>query len=291
MTTEPDLVRRARLLLTGELVPSSPRSAATVALVRDGFDGLEVYLLRRVRQMSFAAGMHVFPGGSVDPADSAERVDPAGSTDSVDPAGSADSADWGTARPGSRVGWAGPGPGWWAGRFGTDERSAGALVSAAVRETFEEAGVLLAGPSADQLVDDVSGDEWEAERVALEAGRQSLSHLLLRRGLLLRADLLAPLAHWITPEIEPKRFDTRFFLAALPERQVCREVGTEADLRLWIRPKDALASGLTIMHPTAAVLKDLAEHPTVESALQAEREITTVQPRFELDGDRLRFIR
>ncbi|HST85126.1 MAG TPA: NUDIX hydrolase [Kineosporiaceae bacterium] len=268
MTTKPDLLARARLLLAGELQPSTPRPAATVALVRDGATGLEVYLLRRVRGMSFAAGMHVFPGGSVDPADQPDA-----------------------AAPGSLLGWAGPGPGWWAQRFGTAEVTAAALVSAAVRETFEEAGVLLAGPSADRLVDDVSGDDWEAERVALEAGQQSLSQLLLRRGLLLRADLLAPVAHWITPEIEPKRFDTRFFVAALPERQICREVGTEADLRLWIRPQDALASGLRIMHPTAAVLADLAEHPNVASALHAEREITTVQPRFEVDGDQLKFIR
>lgn len=264
MTTESDPVARARLLLAGELVPPSPRPAATVALVRDGADGLEVYLLRRVRGMSFAAGMHVFPGGSVDPAD---RKDPE-----------------------SQVAWVGPDPAWWAGRFGADEGLAGALVSAAVRETFEEAGVLLAGPSADELVDDVSGDDWEDERAALEAGRQSLSQLLLRRGLLLRADLLAPLAHWITPEIELKRFDTRFFVAALPERQICRDAGTEADRRLWIRPQDALSSGLTMMRPTTAVLKDLAGHPNVDSALHAERTITTVQPRFELTNGRITLV-
>jgi hypothetical protein len=138
-------------------------------------------------------------------------------------------------------------------------------------------------------VDDVSRDDWEDERVALEAGRQSLSELLLRRGLLLRADLLAPLAHWITPEFEPKRFDTRFFVAALPERQICRDVGTEADRRLWIRPEEALAR-LTIMPPTEAVLQDLAGHSDVASALHAEREISTVLPRIELDGDRVRFV-
>src|SRR4051794_24144588 len=228
MTTVPDLMERARLLLAGELVPPPARPAATVALVRDGAAGLEVYLLRRVSQMSFAAGMHVFPGGSVDPADR--------------PADGADPAD--------RVRWAGAGPDWWAARFATDPADGQALVSAAVRETFEEAGVLLAGPSAEQVVADVSGPDWEQERAALEAGRQSLSQLLVRRRLLIRADLLAPLAHWITPEIEPKRFDTRFLLAALPDGQRCRDVGTEADRRLWIRPQEALDSGLTIMTPT-----------------------------------------
>lgn len=264
MASMSDLVERARLLLAGELVPPAARPAATVALVRDGTDGLEVYLLRRVRGMSFGAGMHVFPGGSVDPADRLE--------------------------PDAPPGWVGPGPEWWAGRFGTDVASAGALVSAAVRETFEEAGVLLAGPSGQRLVDDVSGADWDDERVALEAGRQSLADLLVRRGLLLRADLLAPLAHWITPEIELKRFDTRFFLAALPERQACREVGTEADQRLWIRPQQALSSGIAVMTPTRAVLQELAGYPDVASALAADRTITAILPGVELDGDRVRLV-
>lgn len=260
-----ELVRRARALQAGELQPETARPAATVALVRDGVDGLEVYLLRRVGEMAFAPGMHVFPGGSVDPAD---RLD----------AGTAGD------------GWVGPGPDWWARRLRTDEVLAVALVRAAVRETFEEAGVLLAGPSGDALVDDVSGDDWEAERAALEAGRQSLTALLTRRGLRLRTDLLAPLAHWITPEIRPKRFDTRFFLAALPERQVCRDAGTEADRRLWIRPAEALDSGLTLMHPTVAVLEDLAAHPDVASAMAADRVINAILPRVEIDGDQVTFV-
>ena len=259
-----ELVRRARALQAGEVQPEPPRAAATVALVRDGAAGLEVYLLRRVGQMEFAPGMHVFPGGSVDPADRRDA--------------------------GAGPGWVGPGPAWWAGRFGTDEALAAALVRAAVRETFEEAGVLLAGPSGDELVDDVSGDDWEVERAGLEAGRQSLSALLTRRGLRLRADLLAPLAHWITPEIRPKRFDTRFFLAALPERQVCRDAGTEADRRLWIRPAEALGSGIALMQPTVAVLEDLAAHPDVASALAADRVIRPVLPRVEIDGDQVTFV-
>jgi 8-oxo-dGTP pyrophosphatase MutT (NUDIX family) len=261
MAKSSDLVERVRALRDGRLVPVPPRPAATVALIRDGADGLEVYLLRRVRAMSFAAGMHVFPGGSVDAAD-----------------GFAD------------IGWVGPDPDWWAARFQTDESTARALVCAGVRETFEESGVLLAGPSADTMVDDVSGDEWEAEREALEGRRQSLSELLQRRDLVLRADLLAPLAHWITPEVEAKRFDTRFFVAALPERQLCRDAGTEADRRFWIRPEQALLSGLRMMAPTAAVITDLAGHHDVASAFRAERVITPVLPQFELDGDQVRLV-
>ncbi len=156
---------------------------------------------------------------------------------------------------------------------------------AAVRETFEESGVLLAGPSPEQALGDVSTDEWEAERTALEAREQSLSELLRRRGLVLRTDLLRPLAHWITPEVEPRRFDTRFFVARVPAGQVCRDVGTEADLRLWIRPADALTADLTLMPPTLAALEDLAAHPDVEASLAAPRSLRTVLPRAVVDDD------
>ncbi len=257
----PGLRERALALAAGRLEPAPVRDAATVALLRDAPDGHEVYLLRRVVGMAFAGGMHVFPGGSVDAAD-------AGADD---------------------LGWAGPPPAVWAGDLRCDERLARALVCAAVRETFEESGVLLAGPSADEVLEDVSTDEWEAERTALEARESSLSELLERRGLVLRADLLRPLAHWITPEVEPKRFDTRFFLARMPAGQVCREVGTEADRRLWIRPVDALAAartdGLTLMPPTLAVLEDLAAHADVEACLAAPRRLRTVLPRAVVDDD------
>lgn len=252
---------RVLALQDGSLSPAPTRDAATVALLRDAPEGLEVYLLRRVRAMAFAGGMHVFPGGSVDPADAAE-----------DAAG---------------LGWAGPPPSAWAQDFGCDEPLARALVCAAVRETFEESGVLLAGAAPGEVLADVSTDEWEAERAALEAREQSLSELLARRQLVLRADLLRPLAHWITPEAESRRFDTRFFAARMPAGQVCREVGTEADARSWVRPADALEQGLTLMAPTLAVLRELAGYPDVAAALAAPRRIRPVQPHFVVgeDGD------
>ena len=254
----PGLAERARGLRAGTITPAPPRDAATVALMRDAPDGAEVYLLRRVRGMAFAGGMHVFPGGAVDPEDA-----------------------------GSDLAWAGPPPSEWAAAFGCDEPLARALVCAAVRETFEESGVLLAGPTADEVLGDVSTDEWEAERAALESREHSLSELLLRRRLVLRADLLRPLAHWITPEVEAKRFDTRFFVARMPAGQVCREAGSEADLRQWLRPADALSRGLTLMPPTLAVLRELAEHDDVASVLAAERTIRPVMPRVVVgdDGD------
>ena len=262
------LVDRVRALSRGELAVAPARDAATVALLRDGPQGLEVYLLRRVRAMAFAGGMHVFPGGAVDPADADADADAGAGAD----------------------GWVGPPPAAFAAALGCDEPLARALVRAAVRETFEESGVLLAGPSPQAVLGDVSTDEWEAERTALEAREQSLSELLARRGLLLRADLLRPCAHWITPEVEPRRFDTRFFLARIPPGQVCREAGGEADQRLWVRPQDALDRGLGMMPPTAAVLADLATAPDVQAALAAARTIRPVLPELVLgEDDRVRF--
>ena len=258
----PQFLERARAAQEPSFVASSPRDAATVALVRDAPGGMQVYLLRRVRGMAFAGGMHVFPGGSVDPADET-----------------------------SEIGWSGPPAVTWATDFGTTEPLARSLVCAAVRETFEESGVLLAGASSDDLLADVSTDEWEAERVALESREHSLSELLARRGLVLRSDLLRPLAHWITPEVEPKRFDTRFFLARLPEGQVTRTAGTEADQRVWLRPADALEQELTMLPPTRAVLTDLAAYDNVDAALNGDREITPVLPKLLVgDDDRLVFL-
>ena len=257
MTLPPGIAERARAAAEDPSYVAPPtRDASTVALVRDSERGLEVYLLRRVRGMAFAGGMHVFPGGSVDEADAQ------GST-----------------------GWAGPPAAAWAEAFGTTEPVARALVCAAVRETFEESGILLAGTSADDVLADVSTDEWEAERAALEAREHSLSELLARRGLVLRADLLRPLAHWITPEVEPKRFDTRFFVAEVPAGQVCRHVGGEADERVWVRPQDALAGGYNLMPPTLAVLRDLAAYDDVASALSAERTVSPILPRLRIAED------
>jgi 8-oxo-dGTP pyrophosphatase MutT (NUDIX family) len=257
-----ELEELARAFARGDKQPAQPRHAATVVLLRDTPAGPEAYLLRRVKGMAFAGGMHVFPGGSVDPEDA--RAD---------------------------IGWAGPSPAEWGRHFGADEPLARALVCAAVRETFEECGVLLAGPAPDQLLEDVSSDEWEAERVALEAREQSLSELLTRRGLVLRADLLRPFAHWITPEVEPKRFDTRFFLAQMPAGQVCRHVGGEADQRLWVRPADAVEQGLQMLPPTFASLQQLIGAASVEQALDEPRVVTPVAPKLVvMPDDTVRFL-
>jgi 8-oxo-dGTP pyrophosphatase MutT (NUDIX family) len=257
-----ELEELARAFHRGDKVPTEPRHASTVLLLRDAGEGPEAYLLRRVKGMAFAGGMHVFPGGSVDP----------------------DDED-------AEIGWAGPSAAQWGRWFGASEPLARALVCAAVRETFEECGVLLAGESSDHLLEDVSSDAWEAERVALEARKQSLSQLLARRGLVLRTDLLRPFAHWITPEIEPKRFDTRFFLAEMPAGQTCRDVGGEADERVWIRPQRAIDEGLRMLPPTHNSLLQVAGYATVAEALDDEREVHLVAPKLVvLPDDTVKFV-
>jgi len=253
----------ARALASGAVPAAEPRNASTVVLLRDGTDGLEAYLLRRQRTMAFAAGMFVFPGGSVDPRD--ESL--------------------------SDGAWIGPRPADWASILTADEALAKALVCAAVRETFEESGVLLAGLSADEVVADTTGDDWEADRLALLDRSLSFAGLLDRRELVLRADLLRPWAHWITPEVEPRRYDTRFFVAALPPGQRTRDVGGEADQVTWARPGDALDAfrrgELGMLPPTAFTLGELSAYETVADVLAAgdARDVHPVLPKIVVTDD------
>ena len=216
-------VDQARAYAEGEATPAEPRNAATVVLLRDGASGPEVYLLRRQTTMAFAAGMCVFPGGGVDPRDFAEDV-----------------------------AWAGPSVESWATTLGCSSELARALVCAAVRETFEESGVLLAGPSADSVVEDTTGDDWEADRVALESRALSMTDLLVRRGLVLRTDLLGAWSGWLTPVFEPKRYRTWFFVALLPGSQVTRDVSSESSSVTWLpalSAVEAVESGEMLMLP------------------------------------------
>jgi 8-oxo-dGTP pyrophosphatase MutT (NUDIX family) len=191
--------------------------------------------------------------------------------------------------------WVGPAPEEWCTSLSAGTALARGLVCAAVRETFEESGVLLAGPSPDEVVPDTS--DWEDERKALEARTLSLSSLFADRGLHLRADLLRPWSHWITPEIEHRRFDTRFFVAALPAGQRTRDVAGEADHVAWVRPAEALAElergERTMVPPTALTLQDIAAFDTVSDVLAAapERHIEPVMPRLKKGDDgKVRFL-
>ncbi len=217
-------------------------------------------MLRRKASMAFAPGAFVFPGGSVDTRDADQQV-----------------------------AWEGPAPSEWAEVLDAPPDLARALVCAAVRETFEETGVLLAGPAADCAVADTAGESWEADRQALLDRSLSLAGLLRERGLVLRSDLLRPWSRWITPEAEERRYDTRFFVAALPEQQRTRDVGGEADDVAWVRPADAIAMGrkkeIMLMPPTAVTLAELAACRDVTAAVTAPRVVRPLQPEISVtDG-------
>lgn len=253
------LVAHAKSFYADGGTPALPRRASTVVLLRDGAGGPEAYLLRRAATMAFASGMYAFPGGSVDPRD--EGVDLPTST--VD----------------------------WPAVLGIPDGPARAAVCAAVRETFEESGVLLAGFSAEAgLVDDVSGPRWEAERAALAAHRRSVADLVDEHDLVLRAELLRPWARWITPEFEPRRYDTFFFVAALPAGQDARDLSGEADRTLWLRPAEALAAQgageLAMLPPTVEMLRALCGYDTVAQVLaQPVGPLVAVTPRVVIEGD------
>jgi len=166
-----------------------------------------------------------------------------------------------------------------------------ALVVAAVRETFEECGVLLAVDADESTVGvEASDATWEEDRVALETGATSLAAVLERRTLALDAGLVRPLAHWVTPIAEKRRFDTRFLLAALPEGQEAWEIVGEADLHVWLRPGEALLGDRPMMPPTRAVLRALRKEPSVADALARPRVVERIEPGVRLVGDRVELL-
>jgi 8-oxo-dGTP pyrophosphatase MutT (NUDIX family) len=187
------------------------------------------------------------------------------------------------------IGWAGPSPADFAARLGTSPEHARALVCAAVRETFEESGVLLAGttePAA--LLRDSAA--LARDRHALLDGSMSLGELFGRRGLVVRADLLTPWARWITPEVSPRRFDTWFFAAALPPGQTAALAAdapagpgpAESESGTWLPPSAALdaarAGDIVLLPPTAVTLGELAAHRDLAAVLAARRTIVPLLP-------------
>ena len=251
------LAERVADVVAGRTVPADPRDAATVMVLRQAPGGLEVLMLRRTAAMKFAPGAYVFPGGSVDAGDFSPEV-----------------------------GWHGPSPADFGALLGCPADLARALVCAAVRETFEESGVLLAG-RPDGTLAPPSGESWEADRMALTAGTLTLADLLSRRGLVLRADLLVPWARWITPEAEPRRFDARFFAAALPAGQLATGHLAEADETAWLRPADAIeaarAGTISLLPPTAATLNDFTRCAGLADILGRRRTVSPVEPRLVVE--------
>ena len=245
--------------MTDKPEPLPVRPAATVMLVRDTPAGISVFLMRRHSAMEFAAGVMVFPGGGVDDRDR--------------------NAD---------ISWQGPGPQWWADRFGIEADLAEALVCAAARETFEESGVLFAGPADDPdgIVADAS--VYHHARAALVDRSLSFSDFLRRENLVLRSDLLRPWANWVTPEEErTRRYDTYFFVGALPYGQRADGENTESDHAAWTSPEAAIedfAEGRSFLLPPTWTQLDSLTGRTVGEVLAVDRQIVVVQPNLAVHG-------
>ena len=232
---------------------ATPVAAATILLLRDGAQGLEVFMVVRHHQIDFASGALVFPGGKVDPQDADAHV---------------------IARLAPYAG-------------ATPEQSR--LRAAAIREAFEESGILLARhPGGGAPVASETLDAW---RRGLNGRTLTLPEMLAAGDLQLASDDLAHFAHWITPPMMPKRFDTHFYLARVPTDQVAGHDGGENVDSVWIRPRqvlaDAQSGARTVIFPTLANVARLAQYDSVAAAFAgaAATPIVTLMPWTEKRAD------
>ena len=245
-------------------VIATPQPAATVMLLRDGDAGMEVFMIVRHEKSDVHAGALVFPGGRVDP----EDYELAADRSMFSPQAGVDAA-------------------------------MAALRVAAVRETFEECGVLLArGRGEDTLVSAARLREIEAaHRAAMMRGERTFGAILAAENLVLAHETMAHFANWITPERRPKRFDVHFFLAAAPSDQVALHDGYEAVDSVWIAPADAMeraAAGVyQLRFPTRMNLQKLGRHPATAKAIDAARasRVVTVMTRPEKTVNGVRILR
>lgn len=248
-------------------VPVQP--AATVMLLRDGDRGPEVFMLQRTLSAAFARGQFVFPGGKVDDADHGEALEPICDGLDDDEVASA------------RMGMASGGLAW---------------LVAAIRECFEEAGVLLARRRDEDHVvrftDAAVAERFTAARHAVHDGERTLADVCADEDLLLLTDRIHLVDHWVTPVGERRRFDTRFFVAAAPADQVPLHDDKETIASLWVRPADALemwrAGELQMFPPTIAALEFLLPHADVRAAMAAAAAVgipPVITPRVVLGED------
>jgi len=250
-----------------ETVPIRP--AATVLLVRDADGGgIEVFMLRRTFSAAFASGMFVFPGGKVDEVDGIAEIGELcdGLTD---------------AEASGLLGIPAGGLAYWV---------------AAVRECFEEAGVLLARyASTGEVIrfdDDEVATQFQAERENIHDGSVALLELCRRENLRITTDEIHYVSHWITPKGERRRFDTRFFVARAPGAQHALHDDGETIESMWLRPEDAIRrwkeGDLMLMPPTAANIEFLLPHRTADEVLTAAAKVgvpTTILPKLRVDSD------
>lgn len=234
------------------LIPS-----VTIMLVRDGVAGLEVFMVVRHHKIDSFSGALVFPGGKVDKGDTHDNV--RSRVDGVEGLG-----DW---------------------EF--------SMRVAAIREAYEECGVLLAREErTGNLVDAARLRALEPMREGLNKNELLIGDLLEQGGLRIAADLLTPFAHWITPNLMPKRFDTRFYVAAAPEDHLAVHDGSESVDSVWIRPSDVIADleagKRMIVFPTRMNVLKLGRSQNVSHAIEAARmsPVVTVEP--VVDGEVLR---
>lgn len=231
-----------------------PRAASTILLLRDSlmtFGEIEVFMMVRHYEIDFNSGALVFPGGSVDKGDQEIIADPA----------------------------------LYSGGEGLDAATLSFRI-AAIRETFEESGILLARPKGSKALVDAkrAGEIEAAHRADLCDSKVSFLKVLTDNGMVLALDELVPYAHWITPEGMPKRFDTWFFLAAAPPEQAGAHDGKESTDSIWVSPREALEGGdsgrFKLPFPTTRNLIRLARQPNVQTALEDSRgkTVVTVMP-------------
>ena len=205
-----DLEEAARSWLEhGERTPRAPRPASSVVLLRDSPTGLETWL--GYRPGASPLGVLAFPGGSLEASDD------------------------------DTAGWLGPSPQQWAEQMGAaDVGLARRHVVGAIRELFEETGVLLAGPDLSTTVEATSTAEWMRAREAVANQEKSFTELLAKRGISLRTDLLKPLVNWLSPDFAHRRFDTRYFAATVPVNQQPSLLSSKGVWGRWVCARKAI---------------------------------------------------
>ena len=246
-----------------------PRPSATVTLVRDVPGGIEVLMMRRNLQSGFVPGMYVFPGGALDDDDLSFKNNML--CKCLDDAAAS-----------GALGLACDGLAYWA---------------AAIREAFEECGLLLAYDAAGRMIE--FGEPARAARFAehrrrLNEGALDFAALLAAEDLRIAADQLTYFSHWITPVGAPRRYDTRFFVARAPAGQEPMHDARETIDAVWMRPQEALErharGSLEMRTPTVRTLEAFAAHGTVDTliaALSQLRDVRAVLPRIAKDGRRV----
>ena len=249
--------------------PADPRDAATVMLLRGPANQPEIFMVKRTSKAKFMANAMVFPGGRLDDADCTDKL--------------ASHCALSRVQAASRLG------------IDDGQRALG-LHIAALRETFEEAGVLLARCADEEqtLTHSPMKERLVIWRDRLNAGEASLLEMVEEEHLILAVDELRYFSHWVTPEVEKRRYDTRFFLATAPEEQVPSHDTKETTASAWLNAETALdryeASDIQLAPPTLRVLMDIAADPAIVHPATICPVPAPICPKPHFEDDRLHLI-